>query len=132
MARAERRRRPHPAASARVLATGLSVSAMMGLTAGMTAQSAAEAEAAPDDLGTSAPAVTTEPPRVAPATVVIVRRYVVAPAPDAPARAVPAAGGGGATTVRAAPSQPKAVPPAPPRPRPVPAAKPDAVTKGSG
>ena len=128
-----RKRRPHPALSARILATGLSVSAMLGLTTAMTAQAASE-EAQDEAERQAAEALLIAQRTAEPPAVVIVRRYVYAPAPD-PVRSAPSSTEARTgTTPRSAPARPADVAPkAAPKPRPAPArATSDAVTKGSG
>jgi hypothetical protein len=71
-----RKRRVRPAEGARVLATGLSVSAMFGLTTAMAVQAATPAQQQPDLVPAALPQPVATQPQV-----VVVKRYIYAPKP---------------------------------------------------
>jgi hypothetical protein len=71
-----RKRRVRPAEGARVLATGISVSAMFGLTTAMAVQAGAAAQDQPDLVPAALPQPVATQPQV-----VVVKRYIYAPKP---------------------------------------------------
>ena len=132
-----RNRRRHPALAGRVMATGMSTAALLGVVAGLArgaagGQGGAEPISEPSAPSTTVP-VTPPPVAVTPETVVVVREihrtvYVdehgnpVGPPTVAGAAPAPAGRGSRPTAALAAPPPPQAAP-APPPPPP-PAAKP--------
>ena len=107
------RRRPHPARGARILTGGMSAAAMLAVSGAMANQLAA---APVEPVAATQVAPTTAPAAPEPQHVVIVRKYVYAPTPAAPANK----------------PLPQAVVAPPPPVNPAPAPAPDATSGGSG